>query len=156
MSTVRQSTGLSRVVIGSTIERQAIALDARSIVALEWVQLWAQRNALLRLAPAAVVRRALVLLAEHLSRLEPEAIAGEGHRLREAAKGSGSAVSLVEARARFERNAETYRSPQMPGPMPLPHWRDALESPEARKESRRLLDSLEALMADKFPEKAAA
>jgi hypothetical protein len=151
MSTLKVSypvrrAGPCRVTTGATIEKQSAALDTRSVVALEWSLHWLQRHAAVKVAPAVVIRRALVLLADHLSNLQPEDIAREDHNLRDAAKGKGSAVSLTEARARMERHVETYRGPEAPGPQPMGHWQDMLCSIEERRESRQMLERLEQLM----------
>ena len=143
--------GPSRVLTETIIEKHTAGLDARSVVALEWSQHWLQRHTSLKAPAAVIVRRALVLLADHLSNIDPPEVAHEGHLLRDAGHGKGSAVTLTEARARMERHVETYRGPSMPGPQPMGHWLDMLHSIEERKASRQMLDKLEALMGDEVP-----
>jgi hypothetical protein len=138
--------GPSRVLTESTVEKHTSGLDARSIVALEWTQHWLQRHTSLKAPAAVIVRRALVLLADHLSNLDAREVAHEGHILRDAGRGKGSAVTLTEARARLERHVETYRGKDAPGPQPMGHWLDMLHSIEDRKASRAMLDKLELLM----------
>jgi hypothetical protein len=157
MSHIKVSTariGPSRLTTEATIEKPAAPLDARSVVALEWSQHWLQRHASLRVPPAVLIRRALQVLADRLSNLEPDEFAREGHLMRDAARGKGSAVSLTEARARMERHVESSRGPMSPGPQPMAHWHDMLHSIEERRETRQMLDRLEAIMAEQFPEAA--
>jgi hypothetical protein len=138
--------GPSRVLTESIVEKHTAGLDARSIVALEWTQHWLQHHTSLKAPAAVIARRALALLADHLSNLDPRAVAREGHLLRDAGRGKGSAVTLTEARARLERHIETYRGKDAPGPQPMGHWLDMLDSIEERRASRAMLDRLEALM----------
>jgi len=156
MSSLTASTthraGPSRLTAQSTIEKPAAHLDARSVVALEWSRHWLQRHASVKAPPAVVIRRALQVFADHLSNLDPREVAHEGHLMRSAARGIGSVVSLTEARARMERHVETYRGPNAPGPQPMQHWHDMQYSIEERRESRQMLERLEAAMAAQFPE----
>jgi hypothetical protein len=122
------------------LEKHTAALDGRSLVALEFATFWARNQTRLRPVPAVVIRRALVCLADHLSSLDPERIAAECRAFEDAGKGSGSARSLTEARARIEVHQEC------PAEQPMDHWRDALHSKEERAESRRMLDALEKRM----------
>ncbi len=151
MNTIKPSypprrAGPSRVLTEAIVEKHTAGLDARAVVALEWSQHWLQRHTSLKAPAAVLVRRALVLLADHLSNLDPQEVAREGHLLRDAGRGKGSAVTLTEARARLERHVETYRGKDAPGPQPMAHWRDMLDSIEDRNASRAMLDKLEALM----------
>lgn len=120
------------------IEKHTAALDARSAVALEFATFWARRHTGLRPAPAVVIRRALQLLAEHLSALpevDPEgrSLARECRAFLEAGAGHGSARSLTEARARIEDHLEA------PARQPMAHWKDALFSQAERAEQRRIV-----------------
>jgi hypothetical protein len=124
------------------LEKHTAALDARSLVALDWASFWAHKHTRLRPVPAVVIRRALVCLAEHLSNVDPEHIAAECRAFEDAGKGSGSARSLTEARARIEVHQEA------PAAQPMDHWRDALHSKEERAESRRMLEALEKRMEE--------
>ena len=51
-SSASYSVRAARVVTEGTIEKQSIALDARSIVALEFIQHWMQRHASVKAPPA--------------------------------------------------------------------------------------------------------
>jgi hypothetical protein len=124
------------------IEKLTAALDARSLVALDWASFWAHKHTRLRAVPAVVIRRALMCLADHLSTLDPERITAEARAFEEAGEGSGSARSVTEARARIEVHQEA------PAAQPMGHWRDALHSKEERAESRRMLDALEKRMEE--------
>lgn len=119
------------------LEKHTATLDARSAVALEFITHWCRRRTNLRPVPAAVIRRALVLLAEHLSGLDEELQAGECRAFEQAGRGSGTARTLTEARARIETHREC------PARQPMDDWRDALYSIEERAEMRRTLAALE-------------
>jgi hypothetical protein len=131
----------TRVRAERGIETTKADLDARSIVALEWTQLWARRHLRINPLGPVVVRRALCLLADHLSNLDADRLAAERRAFSDASAGSGSARSLTEARARIEHHQEA------PGAQPMDHWRDALQSKEERAESKRMLEALEQRVA---------
>ena len=135
----------SRIVTSNTIERPAAHLDARSVVALEFCTFWLRKHASIRVPPAVLIRRALVLLADHVSNLAGSEVAREVHILRDAGTGSGSAVSLTEARARIEEHLRASAA------QPMDHWHDALRSVRENREGRELLDRVEAFMARQFP-----
>ena len=136
----------SRITASNTIERHSAPLDARSIVALEFASFLAYRHARLKVPPAVLIRRALALLADHMSNLEGPELAGEMHRIREAGKGSGSALTLTQARARIEEHQRA------PGAQAMSHWHDALRSTQENREGREMLARLEAVMAERFPD----
>lgn len=134
----RQQT--ARISASSVVERHTAPLDARSAVALAFADFWTHRHGSIRPAPAVIIRRALQLLADHLGTLEADDILHEVRAFRVAGKGEGSALTLTQARARIEDHQDA------PGRQPMNDWRDALQSVEDRRESRAMLDRLEALM----------
>jgi hypothetical protein len=123
------------------LEKHTASLDAQSAVALEYATFWAHRHTDLRPVPATVIRRALRLLAAHLSCLDTGVdsleVKPECRAFIDAGKGSGTARSLTEARARIEDHREA------PARQPMGHWLDALHSKSERDESRRMLEALE-------------
>lgn len=144
--TLKTSPGIAptRVTASNTIERLSAPLDARSLVALEFAAFWAHKYAAVRVPAAVLIRRALSVYADHISGIEGPCIAGEIHRVREAGKGIGSALTLTEARARIEDHRRA------PAAQPMSHWQDALISASERREGRAMLDRLEAFMAAQF------
>jgi hypothetical protein len=141
-SNTRHRSGPTRITTERTIEKPASNLDARSVVALEWVQHWVQRHTSLKVPAPVVIRRALVALADRLSHLPSTDIAAEGQVFRDAARGCGSAITLTEARARMERHVQT------PGLQPMAHWLDMLYSIEERRTTLDMLERLEAVLAE--------
>jgi hypothetical protein len=113
-----------------TLERPTAGLDCRSIVALEWTSQWASTRGRLMPQAGVILRRALSLYVDHLSRIEdPEGTQRELEAIHRAAKGTGTARTLTEARARLEA-AEGRRVAFL----------EVLQSPESRK----LVDSIDA------------
>jgi hypothetical protein len=87
----------------STLERPTASLDAHSSIALEWAAHHIHAHQRLKPQPAVLIRRALCLYVAHLGRLEePEQLKAEAVALDTAARGSGTAITLTEARARLE------------------------------------------------------
>jgi hypothetical protein len=127
----------------ATVEKPVASLDADSLVALEWSQLWALNHAGVKPVPSVVMRRALCLLARHLSALPPDdgLHRAEALAFQQAGKGNGSARSLTEARARMEAHLEA------PGRQPMASWLDALYSPKQRAEGRETAAAIEVHMA---------
>jgi hypothetical protein len=141
MSTYTYSRRRKTIPANLTLERPTAALDAKSIIALEWIALWAGSYGSATPSPATTIRRALQFLAQHLGQLvDPGHIRAELLRFEEAGKGHGTARTLTEARARIEAHLEC------PGAQPMDSWRDALHSQEHREESRRMLEAVEARM----------
>lgn len=139
------SASRGRFNILNTLEKPAANLDAKSLVALEWIKFWIHRHESQSPAPAVVIRLALQVLAQHLSSVEPNEVRGLVNRFREAAKGSGGAISLTQARARIEEHLRA------PGAQPMDHWEDALYSAEELKDRADIVSRLEAHMASAFP-----
>ena len=94
----------ARISPGNTIERHAAPLDPHSAVALAFIEFWTERHATIKPAAGTTIRRALQLLAGHLSALDGEDIASEVRAFRSAGKGEGSALTLTQARARIENH----------------------------------------------------
>lgn len=124
------------------IEKHTASLDGRSLVALEFASFWARKHTRLRPVPAVVIRRALVCLADHLSNLDPDHIAAECRAFGDAGKGSGSARSVTEARARIEQASE------FPALQPMGHWLDALQSKEEREHLRKVTEAVNQRMEE--------
>ena len=131
-----------RISASNVIERHTAPLDARSAVALEFASYWCHKHATIKPAPAVIFRRALQLLAGHLSSLEGEDIAAETRAFRDAGRGEGSALTLTQARARIEDHIAA------PARQRMDDWRDALHAPEERRQMSEMLVRLEALMAE--------
>ena len=136
----------ARITASNTIERPSAHLDARSVVALEFSAFWLHKHASIKVPPAVLIRRGLVLLAEHLSHLEGSEMDREVHTLRDTGKGSGSALSLTQARARIEEHLRAAAA------QPMGHSHDALRSIQENREGRESLARVEAHMAALFPE----
>ena len=132
----------ARISPSNTVERHAAPLDARSAVALAFIDFWTERHATIKPAAGTTIRRALQLLAGHLSSLDGEDISSEVRAFRSAGKGEGSALSLTQARARIENHLRA------PAAQPMLHWRDALEDQHERRESLAMLERLEELMGE--------
>lgn len=132
----------SRIAASNTIERPAAHLDASSVVALEFCAFWLHKHTRIRAPSAVIIRRALALLADHVSNLTGDEVAREAHTIRDAGKGSGSALSLTQARARIEEHLRA------PAAQPMDHWHDALRSAQENREGRELLARMEAIMAE--------
>lgn len=130
-----------RLAAAKSLESTMAALDAQSIVALEWAALTYARHFHVHATPAVVIRRALQLLALHLTHIEAEDLPGEGQHLERTALGQGSARSLTEARARIETHRGT------PGLQPMDSWLDALHSPE----ERATVEAVNAAFDARFP-----
>jgi hypothetical protein len=124
-----------------TLERPTAGLDAYSLVAVDWVTAWASTRGRLKPQPAVIMRRALGLLVEHLSHLDAEedeekrdeATQRELLALHRAAKGSGSARTLTECRARLEAAEGRKVS-----------FIEVLHSPEARQATAAVNAAMEA------------
>lgn len=116
----------------NTQERPTASLDAESAVCLEWAahQMAALHN--LRPQPAVVIRRALSVYVHHLMHMDPDHTRGELMALDQAGKGTGTARTLLEARARMEACQGT--------PMA---WAEARYSPEQRKEQQDTMAAIE-------------
>jgi hypothetical protein len=129
------------IAASSHVERVSASLDGQSAVALAYCTWWARRHGSVKPAPSVIVRRALQVYADHLSRAEGFGIVPEVHQLAYTGRGSGSALSLTEARARIEEHERASLA------QPMRHWHDALHSQAERKESAEFLERLEASMA---------
>jgi hypothetical protein len=135
--TMYQTTSRRTVPALGTLERPTAGLDCRSVIALEWAQHWALTRTRIKPQPGVVIRRALDLYADHLCRLPAtdEATQQERRAIERAAKGSGSARLLTEARARLEA-AEG---------LPVA-FLDVLQSPK----SRGLVAGINAAMQERY------
>lgn len=114
----------------NTLERPTAALDAHSLICMEWAAHHLAAREKLRPQPAVILRRALDVYVGHLQSLpgtRSELIA-----LESAGRGTGSARMLTEARARLE--AAEGR------PMA---FREVRYSPQQLREQREMLEALE-------------
>lgn len=140
----------ARISASKGIERQSVPLDARSLVALEFAAFWAEKHASVKVPAAVLIRRALTLFADHLGALQGPAINGEIHRIRDAGVGSGSALTLTQARARIEEHQRASAA------QPMATWYDALRSKEENQAYRDTHNHLETVMAQQFPDWASS
>lgn len=134
-------TAARRLAAVNSIEKEHASLDARSAVALAFCAFWMARHGSANPQPAVIIRRALQLLAEHLSQTDGDGIGVERQAFLQAAAGSGSALTLTQARARIEAHIEA------PARQPMADWRDALFSQQQRQDTADMLHRLEASMA---------
>jgi hypothetical protein len=128
-----------------TLEKPAAHLDAKSMVALDWLRFWVNKHESREPPPSVVIRVALQVLAQHCSSIDGNEVSSTVRRFRDAGKGSGSATTLTEARARIENHLRA------PGAQPLDHWEQALHSQADLTDKADFLQRMEAHMAGLFP-----
>jgi hypothetical protein len=85
----------------NSLEKVLASLDSHSAARLAWIQHWHRVNTKADPQAAVVIRRALEVYARHLNAMGESL--NEVPAIKAASKGSGSAVSLTEARARIEQ-----------------------------------------------------
>lgn len=113
----------------NALERPTAALDAHSLVCLEWAAHFIQAHERLAPQPGVTIRRALAVYCQHLQKLDETR--GELWALERAGRGDGSARLVTEARARME------------GCKGAMSFAEARYSPEQIKEQRELMAALE-------------
>lgn len=118
------------IVATNALERPTAALDAHALICLEWAAHYIQARERLKPQPAVVIRRALDVYTRHLQSLEDTH--GEFWALEGAAKGTGGARMLTEARARMEAREGQPMS-----------FAEARYTPEQLKDQRSLMAALE-------------
>lgn len=99
-----------RILAVSGLERPVTSLDGRSAAVLAWAAHWHRAHTGLDPQAGVLMRRALALYSHHLEALQGDRVRAEEVSVVECSKGSGTAVTLTEARARIEA-ADAARRP---------------------------------------------